>query len=88
MVAANDQGVVKLKSLLLDHYIMTQSPFFLNISNTTSVISRPLTAYPFTAPEFIRGFSGVRVAQIFGFLYSVLSYCSFTFDHCIVFSAI
>ena len=59
------------------------------MSSTTGATSIALTAYPFGASEFIRGFSGVRVAQFLVFcivfclivlllLYIVLSFLQFT----------
>ena len=47
--------------------------------------------YPSGAPEFIPDFSGVRVTRSLvlcvGFVDRCLSFCSFSFDHCVVCSS-
>jgi hypothetical protein len=49
------------------------------------------TAYPSGAPEFIPVFSGVRVTRSLvlcvGFVDRCLSFCPFSFDHCVVCSS-
>ena len=59
-----------------------------NHSNRTDATSRARTAYPFGKPEFILGFSGVSVARSLAlclcFVDRCLSFCPFSFGHCIV----
>ena len=56
--------------------------------NTTGATSGAETAYPTGEPEFIPGFSGVRVTRslVFGvrFVDHCLSFCPFSFGHCVV----
>jgi hypothetical protein len=48
------------------------------------VTSEAETAHPSGAPEFTPGFSGVRVARFFSFVGRCLSFCAFSFGHCVV----
>ena len=62
-----------------------------NQINTTGATSGAGTAYPSGAPEFTPSFSGVRVTRslvlyVF-FLDRCLSFCTFSFDHCVVCSS-
>ena len=49
------------------------------------------TTYPSRAPEFTTGFSGVHVTRSLllcvCFVDSCLSFCTFSFDHCVVCSS-
>jgi hypothetical protein len=58
----------------------------------TGVISGAGTAYPFGAPEFIPGLSGVRVTRSLVlyvcFVDRCLSFCTFSFGHCVVYPSL
>ena len=62
-----------------------------NYINTTGVTSGAGTAYPSGVPEFTPGFSGVRVTRSLVlyvcFVDRCLSFCSFSFGHCVVCSS-
>ena len=62
-----------------------------NYINTTGVTSGAGTAYPYGVPEFTPGFSGVRVTRSLVlyvcFVDRCLSFCSFSFGHCVVCSS-
>jgi hypothetical protein len=63
-----------------------------NQINTTGATNGAGTAYPFGAPEFTPVFSGVRVTRSL-VLYvcfpdRCLSFCAFSFGHCVVCSSI
>jgi len=59
--------------------------------NTTDATSGALTANPAGAPEFTPVFSRVRITQSLVwcvcFIDSCLSFCTFSFDHCVVCSS-
>ena len=59
-----------------------------NKINTTGVTSRAGTAYLFGAPEFTHGFWWGSSYLIFSFvcmfLHRCLSFCTFSFGHCVV----
>jgi hypothetical protein len=61
------------------------------IYNTTGVTSGAGTAYHSGEPEFIPGFSGVRVTRSLVlyvcFVDRCLSFCTFSFGHCAVCSS-
>ena len=63
-----------------------------NQINTTGVTSGTGTAHPYGVPEFTLGFSGVRVTRSLVlyvcFVDRCLSFCTFSFDHCVVCSSI
>ena len=56
--------------------------------NTTGATRGAGTAYPTAAPEFTPGFSGGRVTRplvlYVCFVDRCLSFCPFSFDHCVV----
>ena len=69
--------------------------FFLALSwreqvGTTGATSGAGTAYPSGVPEFTLRFIGVCVAQslVFCLVFCILTFCPFSFGHCVVCSSI
>ena len=62
------------------------------ITRLTGATSVAKTDYPSGAPEFIPGFSGIRVTRSLVlcvcFVDRCLSFCTFSFGHCVVCSSI
>ena len=72
-------------------YITVSQIIVRYISNSKVVTSGAWTAYPSGAPEFTPGFRGVRVARSLivyvCFVDRCLSFCTFSFGHCVVCSS-